>query len=75
MSKIGTLATVCLLLVGGALEAQRPSTLTKSYLGKQLPDFKAQKNAQSGTWINAPQNMSLKHVHGRPTLVCFTFLG
>ncbi len=71
MSKTATLATVLLLLVGGALEAQRPKSLTKSYLGKQFPDFKA----KSGTWINAPQNMSLKHVHGRPTLVCYTFLG
>ncbi len=82
MSRATTVVTVFSLLVGGALQAQSQKSLNRSYLGKQLPDFKTQKETQKGTqketrnghWINAPQNMSLKHVHGRPTLICYTYL-
>ena len=79
MSRAATIATILALLVGGALEAQPPKTLKKSYLGKQFPDFKPQKKPQKGNqkgnWTNAPGNMSLKHIHGRPTLICYTTLG
>ena len=72
MNRTGTLATaILLLLAAGALGAQSGKMLTKSYLGKPLPDIKA----DPASWINAPQGgLSLKHFHGRPTLVLYTVL-
>ena len=72
MNRTGTLATaLSLLLVAGTVEAQPGTTLTRSYLGKPLPDIKA----DPANWINAPQGgLSLKHFHGRPTLVLYTVL-
>ena len=74
MSRAGTLATVLSLLVAGAVEAQPSKTwksfLKRSYLGKPLPDFKADRT----DWINATGGLSLKQLHGRPTLVVYTVL-
>ncbi len=56
-----------LILVTGALAADLPRVLTRSYLDKTLPEIIA-----NGTWLNAEGGVTLKSLRGRPVLVTHT---